>query len=245
MKIELRHAAKTYRKLRALDDLSLVIEPGQIVAVLGPNGAGKTTLLRSLAGIVALDRGQILYDDLPFDRSQVSQRRRFFYLPDFPLVFEEMSVLRHIGVTLRLYGAEGDGAEDRVMRWLSEFDLLPLAEQPFVQLSRGQRYKAALAMFLSANTELWMLDEPFASGMDPQGIRVFKAAGREAASLGGTVIFTTQILEVAERFADRVCVIHNGRLKAFESIATLRSGYEVDGGSLEKLFENLRSNEEL
>lgn len=243
MKIELRGVVKTFKRLRALDHVSFEIMPGQIVALLGSNGAGKTTLLRCLAGIVSPDAGAVLFDDEPFDRSQMERRKRFFFLPDFPLVFESWSVIRHIGMTLRLYGVKGPGIEERVLELLRDFDLLALAEMPFQTLSRGQRYKAALAMMLAADPEVWLLDEPFSSGMDPHGISAFKQQTRAAVARGRTVIYSTQILEVVERFSDQVCVIHKGEVRAFDSLVRLQANAREGSGALEQLFQQLRAEE--
>src|SRR5262245_31811354 len=103
MKIELRAVSKSYGRSRALDRASLEISSGwQIIAILGANGAGKTTLLRCLAGIAAPDSGEILFNDEPFERDNLDLRRQVFFLPDFPIVFYEMSVVRHIGMVLRV-----------------------------------------------------------------------------------------------------------------------------------------------
>src|SRR6185503_3247271 len=169
MKIELRAVSKSYGKSRALDRASLEIAGGQIVAILGANGAGKTTLLRCLGGIAAPDSGDILYDDEGFGRDKLDLRRRLFFLPDFPVVFYEMSILRHIGMVLRVYEREEAGIEASVLRLLKEFDLFTVAENPLNTLSRGQVYKAALVALIAVNPEIWLLDEPFASGMDPHG----------------------------------------------------------------------------
>src|SRR5580698_4894392 len=127
MKIELRGVLKSYRSVRALDHVSLEIAPGQIISLLGPNGAGKTTLLRCLTGIAAPDKGAVFFDDREFRRDQLELRRRMFFLPDFPVHFWEQSVLRNIAIVLRTYGADGPGAEERVLGLLADFDLLPLA----------------------------------------------------------------------------------------------------------------------
>src|SRR5580658_9437707 len=194
MNIELRGVLKSYRSLRALDHVSLQVDPGQIVTLLGPNGAGKTTLLRCLAGIAAPDKGGVYFDDQEFHRDRLDLRSRIYFMPDFPFLFWEHSILRNIATILRLYEADGQGAENRVLELLRDFDLLPLALRPVRSLSRGQLYKTGLVAMLAADRSLWLLDEPFASGMDPQGIDAFKQHSRAAAARGRTILYTTQLL---------------------------------------------------
>jgi ABC-2 type transport system ATP-binding protein len=241
MKIELRAVTKSYGKARALDRASLEIRSGQIVAILGANGAGKTTLLRCLAGIAAPDAGEIVYNDESYERDKLDLRRQLFFLPDFPVVFYEMSILRHIGMVLRVYEKEEPGVEQRVLQLLKDFDLFTIAENPLNTLSRGQVYKAALVAMAAVNPEIWLLDEPFASGMDPHGINMFRRHAREAASRGRTIIYSTQILDVVEKFSDRVCILHKGEVRAFDSVRLLESS--VQGGGLEDIFQQLREEE--
>jgi ABC-2 type transport system ATP-binding protein len=240
MKIELQKVVKKYKSLPALDAVSLDIEPGQILSLLGPNGAGKTTLLRCLAGIAAPDSGQMLFDGEKYERGRTDFRRRFHFLPDIPPVFEEWSPLQHLGMTLRLYGIDGNGLEDRVLELVRDFDLLPMANAPFATLSRGQRYKAVLVTLMAVDPEVWLLDEPFASGMDPHGINVFKSRAREATTRGRTIIYSTQILDAAERFSDRICVIHRGKVRSFTATQELRQQGSSDTSVLDELFRQLR-----
>jgi ABC-type multidrug transport system ATPase subunit len=244
MKLEVQHLVKRFRGgVRALDDVSLTIEPGQIAALLGPNGAGKTTLLRALAGIVAPDDGKILYDGEVFVRQRLDLKKRFLFLPDFPAIFDDWTALQHLGMVLRLFDkAEQAGVEDQVVDLLLLFDLLTVAKAPLGTLSRGQRYKVALAALLAVDPDIWMLDEPFASGMDPLGISTFKQRARDAAARGRTVIYSTQILDAAERFSDRVCVIHRGKVRAFEATSEIRKS-EGDTTGLDELFQQLREEE--
>lgn len=241
MKIELRAACKKYGAVSALDKVSFTAEPGQLVAVLGANGAGKTTLLRCLAGIAAPDGGAIYYDEQEFHRGRLDLRRRLHFLPDFPFFFHDYSTLQHLGLVLRIYETDGTGIEDRVIELLRDFDLLPIADKLLPTLSRGQAYKAGLVTLMAVDPELWLLDEPFASGMDPHGIDAFKTRAREATRRGRTVVYSTQLLDIAERFADRVCVIHQGELRAFATLEELRSQVSGAGGTLEQLFRQLRS----
>ncbi len=231
---------KSYRSVRALDHVSLQIEPGQIVSLLGPNGAGKTTLIRCLAGIAAPDKGEVYFDEQEFRRDRLDLRSRIYMVADFPFLFWDQSVLRNIAMILRLYEADGPEAEDRVLGLLREFDLMPLALRPVNSLSRGQAYKVGMVSMLAADRELWLLDEPFASGMDPQGIDAFKRHARDAAKRGRTILYSTQLLDVAERFSDRVCLIHKGEIRAFDTLEHLRSQAQDKDNVLEGMFRQLR-----
>jgi ABC-type multidrug transport system ATPase subunit len=240
MRVELRSVLKAYKATRALDHVSLTFEQGQIVSLLGPNGAGKTTLLRCLVGIAAPDKGTIYFDDAEFRRDKVELRQRMFILPDFPPLFWEQSVLRNLSIILHLYGVDNDGMEARIVELLRDFDLLPLALRPVNTLSRGQAYKVALVALIACDRELWLLDEPFASGIDPHGIDALKRHARAAAERGRIVIYSTQILDVAERFSDRVCVIHQGNVRAFDSLENLRAQAQDKNHVLEGIFRSLR-----
>ena len=229
MHLELSRVFKTYGRSRALDSVSMSLEPGQVVAVLGANGAGKSTLLRVLSGLVKADHGEVRYDDRLFRHDDLELRRRIFFLPDFPPMLDGVSMLANLGVLLKVYAADGPGAPERLVDWLQKLDLLELAEKPINTLSRGQIYKSALAALMTIDPELWLLDEPLASGMDPRGLSVLRSEVRAAAARGRTVVFSTQILEAAERLADRACVLHRGELRLFESIETLRTRGGADG----------------
>lgn len=235
MRILIDHISKSFGAFRALNNVSLQIEPGSIVAMLGPNGAGKTTLLRCLAGIIAPDQGRILYDNQAFSRARIDLRQRLCFLPDFPFTFAHMTVVTHVAMCLQLYGRPTIGQEEQVVDILRDLDLLPLADLQIGHLSRGQAYKVALAGLYATNPDLWLLDEPFASGMDPHGISVFKQRARLASEGGHTVMYSTQILEIAKSFCDAVCVIHHGQLYAY-SRAELEQGRS---DFLEEMFRQL------
>lgn len=245
MQIVLESVSKRFASMRALDDVSLTIEAGQIVAVLGPNGAGKTTLLRCLAAIVSPDKGRIFYGGEHFIRSRVDLRRKLNFLPEFPLVFPHLTVARHVAMILALYGINDDAlAAEAATTHLFQLDLLHAVDTPIGTLSRGQLYKVALATMLTVDPELWLLDEPFASGMDPTGIAYFKRQARAAAQRGHTVLYSTQILDLAERFSDRVCVIDHGRVRVFDAVENLRvHASDSNDGVLEHVFQKLREDQ--
>jgi ABC-type multidrug transport system ATPase subunit len=221
MRLRGENLVKKFGWVTALNGVSWDVPPGQIVAILGPNGAGKTTLLNALSGSILLDAGQVFLDEQLFTPDRGDLRQRLAFIPDVPPVPGGWSPLRFIGTTLRLYGRSEGNIDERVMELLGELDLLSVARWSFRQLSRGQTYKAVLAAFLAADPELWLIDEPFASGMDPRGLNCFKEYSRAAVARGRTVVFTTQIIEVAERFAHRVCVLDQGGIKLYDEPARL------------------------
>jgi len=240
MKIELRGVLKSYRSIRALDHVSLEIEPGQIISLLGANGAGKTTLLRCLCGIASPEKGGIYFDNEEFRRARTDLRRRLHFLPDFPFQFFQQSVLRNIAIVMRAFEADTPGSEVKILELLREFDLLPVSLRPVGTLSRGQAYKAALVAMIAIDRDLWLLDEPFASGMDPHGIDAFKRHARAAAARGRTILYSTQLLDVVERFSDRVCVIHKGEVRAFDPLEQLRERAQDKNNVLGEMFRQLR-----
>lgn len=241
MRIDLVGLTKTYGSTRALSELNLRIAPGTITAVIGLNGAGKTTLLRALAGLVSPTRGEIRYDDQVFKRDRLDLRRRLMFLPDFPAGYAGMGGIEHLAMVLRAY-ERAPSAEDeaRIVAHLGELDLLGVARHPLGTLSRGQLYKTALTALLAVAPELWLLDEPFASGMDPQGLAVLKRQARAAAQGGATVIYTTQILEIAERFCDRLLVLDHGEARLDLGAAEIATMPQEGPESLEARLREFR-----
>lgn len=210
------------------------MEPGALVALIGLNGAGKTTLLNCLSGIAAPTTGGIWFDDEPFERNRVDLRRRLMYLPDRPPFIAELALLRHITTVLSLYGRSGLEIAPRVEELLEALDLVPLIDKPMGALSRGEAYMTSLLCMLAIDPEVWLLDEPFASGTDAVGLRVFKDHALSATPRGRTIIYTTQIVEVAESFSDRWWVLNGGRLD-YDGPPT--SGSQ---GTLDALLHRLR-----
>jgi ABC-type multidrug transport system ATPase subunit len=239
MRLEISGVSKSFGPAKGLDNISAVLGPGEVVAVVGLNGAGKTTLLRTLAAVVGSDSGKISFDGQPFCRDRLDLRKRLAFLPDLPPLVST-TVARHVATVLKLYDKVRPGLAELVVSLLKELEVLAYVEAQPITLPRGQAYKVALATVVAAEVDLWLVDEPFASGMDPLGIEFFKRRARGVSGRGGTVVYSTQILEVAERFSDRVCVLHEGRIVAFDRVGSLTGAAANQAGPIMELLGKLK-----
>jgi ABC-type multidrug transport system ATPase subunit len=239
MRITVDAVSKTYKTTQILEDVSLDVQPGDILALLGANGAGKSTLMRILGGAVIPDAGTVAFDGEAFRRDDLALRRRLSFLPDLPAAFATMTAIEHVSMALELYGIDPLAVEDAVVQAFADLQVLSLVDTALNQMSRGQMYKVVLIPSLVLKPDLWLLDEPFAAGMDPNGILVLRQALRAAVEAGQTVIYTTQILEVAARFCTRICVLHEGRVMRLGTMAELEQQAGTDD-PLTAIFEQLR-----
>ena len=203
----------------AVDDVTLEIGGGEIVALLGPNGAGKTTTLRMLAGLIAPTSGAVAIDGVQLTRSSgTSLRARIGFLTEAPGLWDRLTVRENLTIYARLYGlAHPDRAADRM---LAVFGMADRASTRAAELSKGLRQKTALARALLHDPRILLLDEP-TSGLDPEITRSVRALLADRRAAGCSILISTHNLDEAERIADRVAVLHQ-RLLALDTPAALR-----------------------
>lgn len=220
----------------AVDGLDLSVRRGELYALLGPNGAGKTTTLRMVAGLAAPDSGAI--EVLGIDLASMPQeaKRRMAYLPDDPMLYGKLKATEYLEFVAGLWGVDASSAETRARGLLDWLDLSPHAHELTEGFSRGMKQKLALAGALIHEPELLILDEPL-TGLDAAAARQVKDLLLSHVARGGTVILTTHILEVAERLAQRIGIIRQGRLIAEGTLDELRA--RTGGASLEEVFLQL------
>lgn len=197
---------KAYADLVALEPLDLVVPEGQRVVLVGHNGSGKTTLLRMAAGLLEPSGGSI--EVLGHVAGSEDARAALSYLPDTPVLYDDLSVLEHIEYTCRLHGAEG--WEDRAVALLDDLGLAARAEDLPVRFSRGLRQKVAILLGLIRPFGVLLVDEPFV-GLDPPGREALVDLLDDAASAGATVVVATHQLEHLGR-VDRCVALSDGAL---------------------------------
>jgi ABC-2 type transport system ATP-binding protein len=233
--LRLRGLRKSFGR-PAVDGIDLEVRRGELYALLGPNGAGKTTTLRMVTGLLAPDEGQVEVLGIDMARDPAAAKRGMAYLPDDPMLYGKLKPTEYLEFVAGLWGMRLDDAEPRALELLEWLDLTPHAHELTEGFSRGMKQKLALAGALIHAPQLLILDEPL-TGLDAAAARQVKDLLLTHVAGGGTVILTTHILEVAERLAQRIGIIRQGRLIAEGTLAELRA--RTQGGSLEDVFLQL------
>ena len=226
--------------------VDLTIQPGEFYALLGPNGAGKTTILRMVAGLLKPDAGTISILGIDALADPVAAKRRMAWVSDEPMVYDRLTPLEYLDFVAGLWQVDAARARQSAHDLISWLGLAPHANELCGGFSKGMLQKVALAGALVHDPDLIILDEPL-TGLDAGSARQVKDVLRQRTAAGCTVIMTTHILEVAERMAERIGVIAQGRLIAEGTLAQLRAriGRET---TLEEIFLDLvaqgQSNEQ-
>lgn len=206
-----------------LTDVNITMEGGSVVTLLGANGTGKTTLLRLMGCIYTPTKGDIRFDGELLQRRRLDLRRRFMLIADLPSNPMPTTVVQYLIYVAALYGRSEDEIRSRAVELLEKWSLLPHSWNWVAYLSRGQAYKLQMACLELCDPELWLLDEPFASGMDPSGLFELRKAIADARSRGRTVLFTTQLAELAYAVSDRMIVLHKTRVALDGPVAEVLS----------------------
>ena len=235
--LSIEHLTKIYGDKKAVDDLSLTIEAGEIYGFIGHNGAGKTTTLKAVAGILAFDEGEIHINEKSVREKPLECKKELAYIPDNPDLYEFMSGIGFLNFIADLFGVSTEDRAERIRQYGDLFELTPSLAEPIAAYSHGMKQKLAIISAWLHAPKLIIMDEPFV-GLDPKAAHQLKSMMRAHCDGGGAIFFSTHVLEVAEKLCDKVAIIKNGKL--------IRSGTmeAVKGDdSLEEVFLELEDEE--
>jgi len=237
--IEIKNVSKSYNKgaVRAVDDLSLVVRPGEIFGFLGPNGAGKTTTIKMIVGLLKPDAGTIAINGMDTRTEALKCKAVTSYVPDYPLVYERLTGLEYLNFMGDVYGVSKSDRLSRIEKWLEVFELGGAVSNPIQSYSHGMKQKIVLMAALLPAPEVMIMDEPMV-GLDPRAAFELKELMRAHCDQGRTLFFSTHIMEVAEKLCDRIGIINKGRLIACGTMAELRRLDKTEQ-SLEGIFLEL------
>ena len=235
--IELVHLVKKFGDLIAVNDITLTIPRGEFFAMLGPNAAGKTTTLKILAGLMKPTAGSACVCGFDTQADALEVRRRLAYVPDFPFLYDKLTAWEFFRFIGQLFGMTDAQIETNTEALVARFHLADFANLPLESLSHGTRQRVAIVSALLHDPEVFVIDEPMV-GLDPQHARVVKDVFKERSRAGMTVLMSTHELSVAEEMADRIGIIHNGKLIAVGTRDELRK-QSGKSGPLEEVFLTL------
>lgn len=239
--IELDHIVKKFGDLVAVNDLSLTVKQGEFFAVLGPNAAGKTTTIKILAGLMKPTAGTARVCGYDVQTESLEAKRRMAFVPDFPFLYEKLTPWEFFRFIGQLFQLDQTTIARRGRDLVERFNLADYAGKPIEGLSHGTRQRTAIVSALLHDPEVFVIDEPMV-GLDPQHARVVKDVLKERSQNGMTVFLSTHQLSIAEEMADRIGIIHEGRLVAVGSKDELRR-QSGTAGALEQVFLALTRGE--
>ncbi|MDD7317089.1 MAG: ABC transporter ATP-binding protein [Prevotellaceae bacterium] len=237
--ISIKHISKTYTKgaSKAVDDLSLDLEDGFIYGILGPNGAGKTTCLKMITGILKPDEGDVWLNGYSITKNALEAKREFAFVPDEPNAFLRLTGLEYLSFVCDVYEVAEEVRLQRVQDLSETFEMEDALGQRLDAYSHGMRQKIFLIGALVHNPAIWILDEPM-TGLDPKASFTLKQMMRRHADEGNLVLFSTHVLDVAEKICDRIVIIDRGKMIFSGTIADMHKLFAGDR-SLETMFLEL------
>ena len=235
--LTIEHLTKSYGgDVKAVDDLSLTVLPGDIYGFIGHNGAGKTTTLRAVAGILSFDSGSIHVNGKDIAKDPIACKQDMAYIPDNPDLYEHLTGIQYLNFVADIYGVSASDRDERIKKYADAFEMTPRLNDLIGSCSHGMKQKIALISALIHNPKILLLDEPFV-GLDPKAAHTLKSFMSELCANGSAIFFSTHVLEVAEKLCNKIAIIKSGKLIAAGDMDKVK-GDE----SLETLFLELTDN---
>lgn len=231
--IEIKNVRKKYGEKYALDKVSFNVKEGEIFAFIGHNGAGKTTLIKAMCGILDFDEGKILINKKSIQDDPIACKKIMAYVPDDPALYEDMKAIDYINFVCDMYDVPTEVRERNILKYAKMFGMENELSNVIKSFSHGMKQKVALMAALSHEPKVLVMDEPFV-GLDPKAIFDMKEVMKRIAKQGGTIFFSTHILDVAEKLCDRVAIVKQGKIVKVGGMKEIRGDK-----SLEKVFLEL------
>lgn len=241
--VEVNNVEKSFGDVRAVDGLTFIIKPGEIFGLLGPNGAGKTTTLKLILGLLELDAGEISVFDLSPSTDEMMIKQNIGYVSEEPLIYKSMTPKELFDFTSSIRKLNPEDTTSKLQRYLESLEAEQYYDKLIATLSRGNKQKMQIIAALLHEPKLLIMDEPL-TGLDAKSAKVVKEILELHAENGGSVIFSTHILEVAEDVCDRICIINEGKAVATGTMDKLSKLADKAGADLEEIFLKLTQQDE-
>lgn len=228
--LEVRNLSKSYKKVKALNNISFSLNEKEITLLCGPNGAGKTTTLKCILSLLKKDSGEILINNVDYNNNKI--RETLAYIPETPDLYPLLTVWEHFKFIALAYKIKD--WESTAEEYMELFHMTEKRNTLSKELSKGMKQKVSIIMSLIHNPNIFLIDEPFV-GLDPQGIREFREMLSNLKNLNKTLLVSTHILSSLEEISDRLIIMKQGKIIEDGTKDELKEKYE-ESGSIEDLF---------
>ncbi len=234
--LEIKKVSKTYKKssVKAIDNINLEIEDGDIYGFIGPNGAGKSTTIKCITGILPFEEGNILLDGLSIINNPIEFKKRIAYVPDNPDVYESLSGIEYLNFICDIYGV-GKERDELILKYAQLFEIEERLADSIKNYSHGMKQKIVLIAALVHKPKLLVLDEPFV-GLDPKASHSLKETMKELCREGAIIFFSSHVLEVVEKLCNKIAIIKDGHIISSGSIEKVKGDTSLENVFLE-LFD--------
>lgn len=210
--LEIKNFTKAYNNTKkAVDNLCVTVNAGDIYGFIGHNGAGKTTTLRAAAGILDFTEGEIFVNGVSIKKDPLACKKVTAYIPDNPDLYEHLTGIQYLNFIADLYEISKTDREVRIKKYADAFEITKNLGDSIASYSHGMKQKLAIISALIHKPKLMLLDEPFV-GLDPKASHLLKSFMGELCSEGSAIFFSTHVLEVAEKLCNKIAIIKGGKL---------------------------------
>ncbi|WP_026700448.1 ABC transporter ATP-binding protein [Salibacterium aidingense] len=241
--LEVNHVSGGYNVHKpVLHDLRFNVHKGEMVGLIGLNGAGKSTTIKHILGLMEPTAGDIRINGDRCKESPEAYRRTFTYIPETPILYEELTLWEHLKLTAAAYGVDDKTFEQRAAPLLTEYRMEKMKDWFPSHFSKGMRQKVMIMCAFLVQPDLYVVDEPFV-GLDPVAIKSLLEMMVEKKEEGAGIIMSTHILATAERYCDRFILLHEGRIKYQGTLQELREQAGMPGADLDDLYIEVTKGE--
>lgn len=241
--INLKEVTKSFGTLKAVNNLELTVEPGEIRGLLGPNGSGKSTTMKMILGLLKPDSGSINVCGVDVRSKPVEARRHLGYVPETPFLYEYLSAAEYLDLVGVAYGLDKTERQKRAGELLQALQLEKQVNEVMSGYSQGMRQKIALISALMHRPDVLILDEPL-NGLDPRSARIVKEILHRLAGEGVSILFSTHVLEIADAICNKITIISNGSTVAEGTSQEIKAMAGLKSSSLEDVFLKLTGSED-
>src|SRR3954462_5863798 len=241
--LQIKNITGGYTRNPVLKDVSFSVNEGELVGLIGLNGAGKSTTIKHIIGLMEPHRGEITINGTTFEADRESYRRQFTFVPETPVLYEELTLKEHLTLTAMAYGIEESIYKERITELLKEFRMEKRLKWFPAHFSKGMKQKVMIMCAFLVQPSLYIVDEPFV-GLDPLGIQSLLDLMTKMKGNGAGILMSTHILATAERYCDRFVILHEGEIRAKGTLEELREQFSMPKASLDDLYIQLTKEED-